>query len=458
MLHRDTALGDEPAHVALAHTEIAGGLRHTEQRIHEYVYAGTAASSLSHPRQGSPGVQAGEELPPSQPPGRIETVQEARYRYRLRVAPGQERALRAVFDACRFVWNQALSRWGELWREEGLNYSYRDADRELTDWRGRFEWLAAQPSVPQQQALRDLYRSVTAFFDKANPAGRPKFKSRKSGYASAQWTLNGFALRDGRLCVAVAGGRAALRVVWSRPLPSPPKSVRVYRDAVGRWWASFVVRTEHEDLGTTGETTGLDLGLRTFATTEFPDADVARPGFARRAAKALARSQRNLARKQKGSANRAKAKVDVANVHAKVTDQRRDWQHKEARRLARRFDRIGVEDLRVKNMMANRHLARAIADASWGDFLLALEHHARKCGHEVVRLNPRNTSQTCSGCGAKAKHRLGLADRVFACDECGLVEDRDRNAARNLNPNRLGCTGAGDDGSKTKVPAGTLAA
>jgi putative transposase len=218
---------------------------------------------------------------------------------------------------------------------------------------------------------------------------------------------------------------------------------------------------EPEALSATGATTGLDVGLTTFATTEFPDADIPNPRSARHAAKALARSQRNLSRKKQGSHNRAKAKTATAKVAAYTASQRKDWQHKEARKLAQRFDRIGVEDLHVKNMVRNRHLSRAISDAGWADFLAALDWQARKVGHEVVRLDPRHTTQTCSGCGVKAKHRLGLADRTFLCDECGLVEDRDRNAARDLNPDRWdksGRVGQGVDGRKTLVPAGTEAA
>ena len=385
---------------------------------------------------------------------------EARYTYRLRVTPAQARSLQEVFDSCRFVWNTSLGRWRDLWRYEGLSLSWVETAAELTDWRSRFDWLAAVPVTPQQQVIRDLGKAIRAFFDPKNPAGRPRFK-KKGSHSTASWNANGFSLRQGRLNVAVKGGRTDLRVVWSRELPSAPKSVTVYRDAAGRWWASFVVRVEAEDVGVTGSSTGLDVGLTTFATTEYPDADIPNPRFARNAAKALARSQRNLSRKKKGSSNRSRAKTTTAKVYAHTTNQRKDWQHKEARKLARRFDRIGVEDLRIKNMVRNRHLARAISDAGWGDFLAALNWHARKAGHEVVRLDPRNTSQTCSECGAKAKHRLGLADRTFSCEECGLVEDRDRNAARNLNPDRWDKSvrvGQGVDGSKPKVPAGTLAA
>ena len=343
---------------------------------------------------------------------------EARYRYRLRVNPAEVEALKGVFDSCRFVWNQALGRWNDLWRYEGVSLRLASADKELTDWRSRFEWLAAQPSVPEQQVLRDLFASVSAFFDKSNPAGRPNFKKRQSGYATARWTKNGFkvegtglGLASDRLEVATAEGRLPLRVVWSRPLPSTPTSVTIYRDRGGRYWASFVVRVE----------------------------------------------------------------MPLAPVAATVANQRADFHHKTARRLVADYDRIGVEDLRVKNMSKKgkgRHksgLNRSIADAGWGQFRRTLEWQATKAGKDVVALPARNTTQKCSSCGAKAKPRIELSDRVFRCRECGLVLGRDRNAARNLNPDRIGTPAGGsepagvavpvgDDGSKPKVPAGTLAA
>jgi putative transposase len=167
-------------------------------------------------------------------------VHEARYRYRLRVNTKEADALKGVFDSCRFVWNQALGRWSNLWRYEGLSLRLAGADKELTDWRSRFEWLAAQPAVPQQQVLRDLFASISAFFAKKNPAGRPRFKKRRASYAIARWTKNGFKVggtglgRPGdRLEVATAGRRLPLRVVWSRPLPSAPTSVTIYSDKAG---------------------------------------------------------------------------------------------------------------------------------------------------------------------------------------------------------------------------------
>jgi putative transposase len=407
----------------------------------------------------------------------MSAMAEVRYRYRLRVSNPQARLLQAVFDACRFVWNQTLGRWEALWRHEGVSLRYADADRELTDWRSRFTWLAAQPSVPQQQVMRDLYRAISAFVDRTNPAGRPRFKSRKAGYTTARWTKRGFRVSgsglghaDDRLEVATCAGRIRLRVVWSRPLPSPPSSVTIYRDSAGRWWASFVVQLEVPAglVQGTGRATGLDVGLDTFATVEDPTNDIPNPRLARARAKALARSQRRLSRTQKGSANRAKARCCRARIEAKTAAQRVDFHHKAARRLVGIYDRIGAEDLAVKHLAASggrrkAGLNRSIADAGWATFVRILAWQASKAGKQLVLLPAAGSTQQCSSCGAKAKPRLELSDRVFSCQTCGLVLARDRNAALNLHPDhprnhRLGCTGAGDDGGKTLIPAGISAA
>ncbi|MDA8393193.1 MAG: transposase [Actinomycetota bacterium] len=329
---------------------------------------------------------------------------QARYRYRLRVTATQAAKLQAVFDTNRLVWNQALGRWGGLWRHEQLPLSYAVADKELVDWRSRFEWLGGQPSVPQQQVLRDLYRSISAFFDRSNPAGRPRFKRRRDGYATARWTKRGFGVSGSgvgtagdRLSVAVGGGRISLVVVWSRPLPTSPTSMTIYRDRAGQYWASFVVEVEVPDIAEnpTWRSTGLDVGLTTFATTEDERHDITNPRHGRAAAKALARSQRNMARKTKGSNHRAKCRHQVARAHARVANQRADFHHKAARALLCSYDRIGVEDLAVRNLSRGAKgrrktgLNRSIADAGWAQFRMVLSWQARKAGKQVVVLPAR---------------------------------------------------------------------
>ena len=237
-----------------------------------------------------------------------------------------------------------------------------------------------------------------------------------------------------------------------------------------------MVRIEVPDqpVNPTGRSTGVDLGLTAFVVTEHDETTIANPRFARNAKKAVAHSQRNMARKMKGSKNYAKTKKQSAIVQQKIARPRADHHHKQqARGLVAVYDRIGLEDLAIKNMMrkgASRQksgLNRSFADAGLGQFSSIVVWQAKKQGRQTVVFDPRNTTQTCSGCGAKAKPRIELSHRVFRCSKCGLVIGRDRSSAHNLNPDRMGPGGgtkppgvvpSDDDGVKSRVPAGSPAA
>lgn len=378
---------------------------------------------------------------------------QARYRYRLRVTPKQARQIQEVFDSCRFVWNTALGRWRDLWEHERISLSGYDMCQELTDWRGCYEWLAAIPRRPQVAVLDDLYVAISQFYRRTR--NRPRFK-KKGQCVSARWIKKGFSVVDGGFALSVAGGRTNLRVVCHRPLPSEPSSVTVDRDACGRWWASFVVEVEPTEHVPTGLTTGLDVGLTTFATTEHPENDVPNPRFGKSALVTQRRRDRALSRSQDASKRGKKARLRRARQHAKTAARRHHHAHTTAARLARTYDRIGVEKLNVKGLVRNRSLSRAISDAAWSDFIAALDWQFRKTGRELTYLPAPYTSRKCSRCGV-VKAKLPLSERTFSCDGCGLTLDRDRNAARNLNPGRDG-PGAPVDGRKTLVPTGIRAA
>lgn len=399
-----------------------------------------------------------------------------RYRYRLRVTPARQRRLWSVFHSCRFVWNQALGRWNDLWAHEQVSMSNKAMHAELTDWRGRYDWLAEVPVTPQQQTINDLGRAISAFFDKANPARRPNYR-KKGTVSSARWTQRGFAVtgtglgrRGDRLAVALTGGRVELPVVWSRPLPSPPKSVTVSVDPEGHWWASFTVEVPVEHVEVPPADSGVDLGLTRLAVTVDPSADIPNPRFSKTERRQLARVDARAGRSRRDhSTTSAKARLRRAKAHGKLARRRADHHHRTARAVARSFNEIGVEDLRVKNLMANKKLARHIADAAWRTWLNNLEHQRRKIGRTVEVFAAAGTTQTCSDCGEKANPRLELGDRVFNCRQCGMVRDRDLNAALNLTPGRvrphqggppdgqeprLVPTGGRVDSEKTKAPTG----
>lgn len=368
---------------------------------------------------------------------------ELRYRYRLRVTPARQRQLQQVFDNNRFVWNHMLGRWTDLWRHEQTSLNTVEMSRELTDLRSRFDWLEATPVTPQQQTVRDLGKAISAFFDKKNPAGRPRFRE-KGTVNSGRWTKRGFGvtgtgcgMKGDRLTIALPGGRVEVPVVWSRPLPSEPSSVTVSVDAEGYWWASFVVTVPVEHVPLPDTTTGLDVGLTTLVTASDPSGDIPNPRFSKNDISVLRRADSRSGRGRRDERPSEKTRRRRARAHGKVARRRLDHHRKTARQIARSYGQIGVEDLRIKNMLANHSLARHISDAGWGMWLAELDHQRRKIGAPpALRQDARNTTQNCSRCGTKAKSRLTLSDRVFVCGSCGHTDCRDRNAAHNLDPGR----------------------
>jgi putative transposase len=296
-------------------------------------------------------------------------------------------------------------------------------------------WLGEVSAVVLQQAVVDLNTAYRNFF--ASVAGRrkgprvcpPRLRSRKDSRQAIRFTKNArFKVTDGgKLSLPKIG---ELRVRWSRALPAEPSSVTVIKDAAGRYFASFVVDTQPDLLPITDADTGIDLGLSCFAA--FPDGrTIAAPRFLRRAERTLTRLQRALCRTQKGSRNRSKARMRLARAHTRVADSRRDWHHKESTRIIRDNQAVYVEDLAVSGLARGR-LAKSVHDAGWSAFVAMLEYKATKHGRVFARIGRfEPTTRTCSGCGWYGP-KLELSVRTFGCADCGLVADRDVNAARNI--------------------------
>jgi putative transposase len=208
--------------------------------------------------------------------------------------------------------------------------------------------------------------------------------------------------------------------------------VIVSREPDGRWYVTFTVDVAApvppED---TGHAIGIDLGVTDFATTSDGN-KIANQRHVERKARSLARYQRRLARCQKGSANRAKAVAKVARAHRKVRNARRDFLHRASTRLVRTADLIAIEDLPVRSMVRNRHLARAISDCGWGEFRRQLEYKCERYGRRLVVIDRwYPSSKTCSACG-RLRADLSLSTRHWRCPSCGARHDRDINAAKNI--------------------------
>ncbi|WP_327388526.1 MULTISPECIES: RNA-guided endonuclease InsQ/TnpB family protein [unclassified Streptomyces] len=390
-------------------------------------------------------------------PRTTEGSRRARYTFRLRVSSTALAGLEAEWARCRWVWNEcvAMSR-----KVHSLN---RDAaekttcgpaqlDRMLTEARTTLTWLREGASVPQQQIIRDFAKSrakalkdIKAKLPMRQRAGMPRIKRKGEAAPSLNYTKRGFRLKDGRLHLA---GGIALTVVWSRGLPADPTSVRVHRDSLGHWYASFVVATAPEPLPATGRVIGIDWGVKATATTTSDAYDLPHPGHGRAAASKLARYQRQMARRKTpknrpDTAGYRKARKAAAKVSKKITRQRQDTGRKWAKTVVRDHDVLAVEDFRPK-FLAKSSMARKAADAAIGAVKTALVEMARKHGRTIHLVHPAHTTMDCAQCGARAKHALPLSMRTYTCTACGGVSPRDKNSARVMLV-RAGLNPAGAD-------------
>ncbi|MHB8585800.1 MAG: RNA-guided endonuclease InsQ/TnpB family protein, partial [Thermoplasmatota archaeon] len=351
---------------------------------------------------------------------------------RLYPTPGQEVRMGAQLASCQRLYNAMLEQRRTAYRSHGVSLSRFDQEVEIKEVRTLPEYAAVYAHVVQDVARRvDL--AFQAFFRRVKAGekpGYPRFRARDR-YDSLTYK------QPGNGSVKLVGNRVSfsklasnVKVRLHRPILGTMKAVTVKRKA-GKWFVLFSCDNVPPDptlVAGDGEV-GIDVGLVSFATLSTGEA-IQNPRYAGRAAAHLASAQRVLARRVRGSHRRQKARAIVARQHAHVAAKRRDHAFKVAHDLVTRFDRIGVEALEVRNMVQNRHLARSISDVSWGQFIGILECKAEEAGALVVRVNPRNSSQECSACGAVVPKPL--SEREHRCSECGLVLGRDENAAINI--------------------------
>lgn len=345
--------------------------------------------------------------------------------------------------------------------KNGQTFGPNEAAKHLTHLRHTVKdengvlWLAAHSSVPQQQIVRDFSASrKKALLDRKNKKrvrrGLPGYKSRRRAQPTLNYRIGGFRLVDAgdTLRLKLTKG-IVIPVVWSRKLPSVPTSVRVYRNSNGKWFASFVVETAPEyDTPYTGSSAGIDWGVQETATTmtvdsqgevrESADLDIPFMAYERKYEKRLTEAQRRMARRYQKDKRRSeqsrgykKALRQYRELKRRITAQRKDAANKWAVKVCRNSDAIASEDFKPK-FLSRTTMARKAQDAAIGQLIDTLEWQAVKRGRRFVKVNPAYTTQDCSNCGARAKHRLSLQDRVYKCECCGFVLDRDRNSAINM--------------------------
>jgi putative transposase len=353
------------------------------------------------------------------------------FEYRLFVNKEQSRLLMACLAESRTIYNGMLETVMAQYKHDGTFPGKYELE-------AAFKGHGAHVSATSVQMLADRLTKALKSFRAAKQnnipgIGFPRFKkpNRWHSIQLRQYGKDCYLHEDKKHLVVPKKLGHFLKLKLHRPIQGTPKTVHLVLRADRHWYALIVCETEPQTEHHTCEhpAIGIDVGLKSFLT-DSEGHIIPNPRFYRTAQRTLRRKQRQLCRRKQGSKRKGKAARNVAKTHLKINRQRRDHHFKTAKPYAEGYGRIVVEDLAICNMVKNHHLAKSILDASWGAFLAILSAKAASAGHEVIRVNPRFTSQKCHQCGAIVQKSLSV--RTHMCPFCGYVADRDVNAAKNI--------------------------
>ncbi len=350
------------------------------------------------------------------------------YKYRLYPNNLQMEAIDKMINCHRLLYNEALAQRRDTWEQEKASLKYTDQSKWLTQHRQENETYQNLNFSSCQRTLKRLDKAFQAFFRRMKAGetpGYPRFKGYNR-FDSVEFTYSdGIKLRGNRLYIQHIG---EVKIKLHRSIEGKIKTAIVKHQA-GRYYVCFSVEVERKPQEPTGAVVGLDMGISNLVTTS-DDVFYEPPKYLRQAEAKLRRVQRKVARRQKGSNRRRKAVLQLQRAHEHIRNQRQDTAHKITRELVNDYDLIAVEDLNTQGMIKNHHLAKSIADAAWNTFITILTSKAEEAGRQVVKVDPKYTSQACSQCGEMVKKDLSV--RVHECPHCRLTLDRDVNAAKNI--------------------------
>ncbi len=355
----------------------------------------------------------------------------SRYQYRFYPINQQRQSLAQLFGCVRVVWNDALAICKQAEKLPKNSELQKLVITQAKKVKER-EWLNDVSVVPLQQSVADLGVAYQNFFDslkgkrKGQKVGTPKLK-KKTSRQSARFTKRGFSIKGKEVYLAKIGN---VKPIWTRDLPSEPSSVTIIKDCAGRYFLSFVVEVAPSALKAINPSIGIDLGIKTFAVLSTGE-KVESPSYFK-LDKRIRRKQRKLAGQSKDSKRREKTRLQIAKLHNQIADTRKDFLHKLSTRVVNENQVIALEDLNVSGLVKNRKLARVISLQGWREFRILCDAKSQKLGREFVVISRwEPTSQVCSCCSFRWG-KVDLSIRSIRCISCGTEQDRDENAAKNI--------------------------
>lgn len=355
------------------------------------------------------------------------------YKYRLCPTKAQANFLHEQLELCRSVYNATLAIRKNTFEREGKSLSYFDTKKLLPIWKSNATNLNKVHSQVLQDVTQRVDLAFQAFFRRVKAGeeepGYPRFKG-KGRYRSLTYPQYGNGVKlDGNLLILSKVG--TVRANLHRPMEGEIKTVTVQRNTIGKWEVCFSCEVEFEALPVNANVVGVDLGLKTFAFLS-NGVRIDRQRWMKRDADDIARLQRKKERLPLGSSERKQAVHALQHAYQRATNRRTNFAHQESRKLVNQYQVIVFEDLDITEMQSQgmKVINRGIADVAWGQFVQFTTYKAEKAGRSLLRVNPRGTTQECSGCGKKVPKDLSV--RVHDCPHCGLKIDRDLNAALNI--------------------------